>query len=126
MTTSLTALVAAEHAADLRRAATNYSSGKADAPSPPPRVALRQAEADDAPGLRMLAELDEAPKLAGEALIALIEGEVVAAISLDDGRVLANPFVASSDAVALLKLRAHQLRDRGARPRRRRWRSRFA
>ena len=126
MTTNLNALVAAEHTADLRRAASRHSSEKAEATSRPGRVLLRRAQADDAPALKMLAELDEEPELSGEVLMALVDAEAVAAISLNDGRVVSNPFVASGDAVLLLKLRADQLRGRGVRSRRRRWRPRFA
>src|SRR5207248_8986053 len=103
---SLNALVAAEHAADLRRAAKHYGAGKSEAASSSNVVALRTAEADDARVLKMLAELDEERELSGDALLALIDGDVVAAMSLDDGRVVSNPFVATSDAVSLLKLRA--------------------
>lgn len=72
-------------------------------------VALRSAEAGDAQALKILAELDEAPDLSGDVLLALLSGQVVAAMSLEDGRVIADPFVATSDAVSLLKLRARQL-----------------
>ncbi len=89
-------------------------------------VALRLAGADDARALRELAELDEAPELSGEALVAVIDDEVVAAVSLDDGRVVANPFVATRDAVSLLELRARHLLARGAQRPRRRLSLRFA
>jgi hypothetical protein len=86
-------------------------------------VALRPATAEDAPSLRILTELDEEPELAGEVLLATVDGEAVAAMSLRDGRIAANPFVATADAVALLRLRARHLA--GRRPRRR-LRPRFA
>jgi hypothetical protein len=81
---------------------------------------VRFAHADEAQTLRRLAELDDAAELAGEVLVATIEAEVVAALSLDDGRVVANPFVFTSDAVELLRRTATPLTSRR---RRRRWRS---
>ena len=147
MTTSLNALVAGEHAADLRRAAEQYSLGRAEqynlgraeqynlgsfkGRSGARVVALRQADVDDAGALRVLAELDEQPELSGGVLLALVDGEIVAAMSLGDGRVVANPFVATAGAVALLRVRAQQLAGVAVRwPRlrrpRRRLRPRFA
>jgi hypothetical protein len=81
-------------------------------------LALRVADTDDAPVLHRLAALDDAPPLEGPVMVALVDGEAVAALSLSDGRVVANPFVPTADAVTLLGLRASQLRRR-PRPRRR-------
>jgi hypothetical protein len=79
---------------------------------------LRLAELGDAGVVRRLADLDDARELEGPVLLALLDGDAVAGLSLRDGRVVANPFVASADAVALLRLRARHLS--GALPRRRR------
>ncbi len=127
--TTLNALAAAEHTAELRRAAERHNA--ASALSSPARVdakavSLRMGTAADREALALLAELDEQPALSGEALIALVDGEAVAALSLGDGRVVSNPFVATTNAVALLKLRADHLAGFGARRPRRRWRLRFA
>jgi hypothetical protein len=89
-------------------------------------VDLRLAKADDARGLKILAALDEEPELSGDALLAVVDGEAIAAMSLDDGRVIANPFVATSDAVSLLRVRAEHLVGQAVRRRRPRWRPRFA
>jgi hypothetical protein len=110
----------------MRRAANHRRSAKAEAVSDPKVVALRQAQADDARALKMLAELDEEPELSGVTLLALIDGDAVAAMSLEDGRVVSNPFVATKEAVSLLKLRARDLVGPRARQPRRRWRPRFA
>lgn len=80
-------------------------------------LAIRVAQSDEAGDLRRLADLDDAPPLAGQALVALLDGEPVAAMSLSDGRVVANPFIPTTDAITLLSLRASQLSRR--RPRRR-------
>jgi hypothetical protein len=90
-------------------------------------LALRLAGADEGNVVRDLAALDEAPAVEGQALLALIDGQAVAALSLSDRRVVADPFVRSDAAVALLRLRAEHV---SGRPARRRWpiivRPRFA
>jgi histidine ammonia-lyase len=80
-------------------------------------VALRVADDDDALAVRRLAALDDAPPLRGEVLLALVDGEAVAATSLSDGRVVANPFLPTADTVTLLSLRAAQMSKRPARRR---------
>jgi hypothetical protein len=82
-----------------------------------PTVALRIASDDDAPAVRRLAALDDSPPLKGKVLLALVDDEAVAAASLSDGRVVANPFVPTSDTVTLLSMRASQLSERPARRR---------
>ena len=79
-------------------------------------LALRVAQTDEAPVVRRLAALDDARPLAGDVLLALVDGEAVAAVSLDDGRVVANPFLHTADTVRLLSLRATQLSEPPASP----------
>ena len=67
-------------------------------------LALRVAHVDEAPVVRRLAALDDARPLDGDVLLALVDGEAVAALSLDDGRVVANPFLPTADTVRLLSL----------------------
>ena len=132
MGTSLNAVVAGEHIADLRRAAQRNGAmgsglrlkrrrprGVAAAGSLRAAVAVRFVEPEEAGTLRYLAQLDDARELAGEILVATIEEDVVAALSLEDGRVVANPFVLTSGAVELLRGTATELTRRP----RRRWRS---
>jgi hypothetical protein len=78
-------------------------------------VALRVAQADESALVRRLAALDDSPPLDGQVLLALVDGEAVAAVSLRDGRVVANPFRPTADTVRLLNLRASQLGRRTAR-----------
>jgi hypothetical protein len=80
-------------------------------------LAIRVAHTDEERDVRRLADLDDAPPLDGQALIALLDGEAVAAMSLSDGRVVANPFIGTTDAITLLSLRASQLSRRRARRR---------
>jgi hypothetical protein len=53
---------------------------------------IRQATADDEQTLRELAQLDSQRPLSGHALIGEIDGRPAAAISLEDRRVVADPF----------------------------------
>jgi hypothetical protein len=53
---------------------------------------IRQATSDDERSVRQLAELDSQPPLGGPALIGEIRGLPAAAVSLTDGRVVADPF----------------------------------
>jgi hypothetical protein len=127
MTTSIHALMAAEHAADLRRESKRWRSTvepeQTHTARRPERaiVALRLAGPDEGPVVRRLASLNDAPPLTGQVLLALVDGEAVAALSLGDGRVVANPFLPTEAAVGLLRLRAQHLSVK--RPRRRRFRT---
>jgi hypothetical protein len=83
-----------------------------------PAIELRLLCAHEARLVLRLAALDDAPALCGQILIALIGGQAVAALSLLDQRVVANPFLPTAEAVALLRLRAGQLASDGNRGRR--------
>jgi hypothetical protein len=72
-------------------------------------LVIRLAVRADEPELRRLAHMDSARPLSGQALLAEQGGSVVAALSLDDGTAIADPFVASADAAAMLRVRAAQL-----------------
>lgn len=120
MNASLNAVMAQEHVSDLARAAAHYN----EVPSRPlwrsgPAVELRPARADDDEVVRELAALDDARPLEGPVLLAIVGGRAVAAIALDDQRVVANPFVPTAHAVSLLRMRAGHLAQASRRPRRR-------
>jgi hypothetical protein len=85
-------------------------------------VTLSRGRASECELVQWLAELDEAPTPRGEVLIAFVDGQAVAALSLQDGRTVANPFVPTADAVELLTLRAAQQSAARGRAYRRRWR----
>ena len=74
-------------------------------------IALRPAAPDEDADLRRLAELDSAEPLRTPALVAIVDGEPVAALSLADGRAVADPFLPTADVVALLRERAGGLRQ---------------
>ena len=75
----------------------------------PEPVLMRRAAADDSARLRVLSRLDDKRLPAGPFLVAEVSGEVVAALSLASGTVVADPFRPTSDAVAMLSLRARQV-----------------
>jgi hypothetical protein len=60
---------------------------------------------DDADALRRLADLDSRTPLAGRVLIGEIAGSPAAALSLDDDRVVADPFRRTDHLVACLRSR---------------------
>src|SRR4051812_5102087 len=76
------------------------------APAVSPPTELPPSRPDDAAALNGLAALDSARPLDGDALVALVDETPVAAISVADGRAIADPFRRTADLVALLKLRA--------------------
>lgn len=115
MITSLNTEVSAVHNADLRTAADRRRAGVGD-PWPntveahAAAIVLRLARDEETDVVGRLAALDDAPTvLDGQVLLALIDDEAVAALSVRDGRVIANPFVPTEEAVALLRLRATHL-----------------
>jgi hypothetical protein len=109
MTTTLNALAAQEHVHDLEREARRAHKQDAEPDVSPASIELRLAGADEARVLHRLAQLDDAADLDGEALLALIDGEAIAALSLSDRRVVANPFVRTEHAVSLLRIQADHL-----------------
>jgi len=85
-------------------------------------LVLRAERPSDETVLRRLAALDSTRPLRGRSLVAELDGTPVAALDLTDGRVIADPFRHTADAVALLRLRAARQTVVTAAPRR----SRFA
>ncbi len=73
-------------------------------------LTLRICGPADGPALLSVAERDSAPVPAGRVLAAEIDGELIAAIAIASGRVVADPFVPTADAVELLRRRADQIR----------------
>jgi hypothetical protein len=78
-------------------------------------VVIRLARRGDAGAIRDLEALDGRVLADGPRLVAEMDDKVVAALSVADGVVAADPFVCTVNAVALLRLRARQLRIAGTR-----------
>ena len=128
----MTLQVAQEHIADLHRSAdTTRTAVEAVAErAQTPVIALRMAGADEAGVIACLAALESGRPLEGDVLVAVVDGKLVAAIALSDGRVVADPFLPTKEARVLLETRAAQLvswpRRRQRRRPKRRFRPRFA
>jgi hypothetical protein len=84
--------------------------------SPSPLV-VRPASSVDAPDLRRLAALDSAKPLTGEILLAYAGGDLRAALSLQTGRTIADPFYPSANLVDVLRTAAGTPSGGGARRR---------
>jgi hypothetical protein len=76
-------------------------------------LTIRAATPDDIRDLQRLAALDSAPRLRDRALLAEAGGVPIAAVSLETGAVVADPFMHTADAVRLLRLRRYQLTRQG-------------
>jgi hypothetical protein len=72
-------------------------------------LTIRPATAGDAHAVMRLAALDGAPAPRGTLLVAERDGGLIAAVPFEGGRAIADPFEATQDAVALLRLRTRQL-----------------
>jgi hypothetical protein len=83
-------------------------------------IVIRVARPTDATELRRLAQRDSAEPPASPALVAEVGGRIRAALGLDGGTTIADPFESTAAPVELLRLRAAQLRVTP--PRARSWR----
>jgi hypothetical protein len=73
-------------------------------------IAIRTATAADREGLARLAQRDTAIVPREPLLVAEAAGELRAAISLADGRTIADPFSPTADLIDLLRARARHAR----------------
>ena len=80
----------------------------------PASLSLLATSADDG-AVAYLSGLDDAERLTGAVLVAYDGDRPLAAMSLADGRTVADPFSRTADVVALLRLRARQQRSGPAR-----------
>jgi hypothetical protein len=74
-------------------------------------MTIRRAGAADLGSLALLATLDGAATPSEPVLVAESEGRMLAAVPFDGGRAIADPFEPTAEVVALLELRARQIRD---------------
>jgi hypothetical protein len=73
---------------------------------------IRQAGPADSDALSRIARLDTERPLTGDALIGEIDGAPAAAVSLVDGRVVADPFMRTANLTPLLRVRYRAYRAR--------------
>lgn len=71
-------------------------------------VTLRFGSRADEGPLALLAALDSSKPLAHPVLLAEVDGQLVAALALSDGAVVADPFHPTLDVIELLRERARQ------------------
>jgi hypothetical protein len=82
-------------------------------PGPAEPVTIRMAVPADTAALSRLAQLDSAPALdAVPTLVAEVRGELRAALAVESGRAIADPFEPTAELVAMLVQRARQLEPR--------------
>jgi hypothetical protein len=84
-------------------------------------VELRLCRVGDDPDLERLAKLDGRPLPSGRLIVAVVGRRIVAALPLNGGAPVADPFARTEHLLPLLELRAAQIRG----PVRRRWRLGF-
>lgn len=96
---------AAAQAADQRRAAAEHRHARRVRRAIG-TVALRRATAADDVAVTRLAQLDDTQTPSGELLLAELDGQLVAALPLDGGPAVADPFVRTAEIVELLRVRA--------------------
>jgi hypothetical protein len=78
----------------------------------PESLVIRGSRPDDHRALARLAELDGGRVLDGErVLVAEVDGDLRAAMPIDSGEPVADPFHPTAAVLEVLKLRAQQLRD---------------
>lgn len=76
-------------------------------------VTVRWAKPRDAEAIRRVAGRDSKLSPAGATLVAEVAGEIAAALAIDGGETIADPFRPTSDLVDMLELRAAQIAAHG-------------
>ena len=85
------------------------SSARAPHVAPGAAISIHLLGSDGSDALARLAALSESPVPTGRALVAEVDGELWAALPLESGHMLIDPFRPSSEVRQLLTLRAQQL-----------------
>jgi hypothetical protein len=73
-------------------------------------LTIRRATAADAFALKRLAAIDSAAPPTGDVLLAEMDNELWAAVAVESGSAIADPFRPSGDLVELLRFRAERMR----------------
>ena len=107
LSTTISSYLGRERARDLRRSARR-ADGKA--PAALSGVTIRVAANADHEALVRLAILDSRPVPSGHVLVAEVEGELRAALSVSGGQAVADPFHPTAPLVSLLAQHAKQVR----------------
>jgi hypothetical protein len=73
-------------------------------------IVIRHSTGTDQVAIEELAELDGRPAPVGETLLAEVDGKLWAAVGVDDGAAVGDPFLPTADVLWLLQIRAEQER----------------
>jgi hypothetical protein len=73
-------------------------------------LTIRHANASDEAGLTLLAALDSSRVPTGELLVAELDGRLVAALSIDTGAAIADPFEHTAAIVDALRVQVRESR----------------
>lgn len=103
-------MVAARNAEMLQQAAHQAMVKAARTPAPAPKVTVRFARDTDGIALDRLAQLSERPVPQGTLLVGSVRGEITAAVAIEGGAAIADPFRATAYVVDELRGRARRLR----------------
>ena len=76
-------------------------------------VVIRYARPDEADALATLAQLDSSRVPRGDVIVADVQGELWAAVSVEDGHAVANPFRPSGELTFRLSERAREIHGAG-------------
>lgn len=85
----------------------------------PSHYTIRPAVPSDSEALRRLAALDSQRPLSGDSIVGVDGGEIVAAMTVDGLRIIADPFRPTAYLVTCLRHRAHAIRAARGTPSRR-------
>lgn len=107
----LTKILAAEHVERLRRDARVVRSPRGRRLVDARDVELRLCRVSDDPQLQQLAALEGRPEPYGRLVLAVVRGRIAAAVPLNGGEPLRDPFARTAHLMPLLELRAAQLRE---------------
>jgi hypothetical protein len=66
-------------------------------------ITIRQSTESDRVAIERLAQLDDRPAPGGDAVLGFVDGELRAAVSLNGGGSVADPFHPTADLVELLQ-----------------------
>jgi hypothetical protein len=107
----LTHQLVLDRMAGFRRDAVRYRRAREGQARPPQpvRTAIQLRLSACRDELERLAQLSERPLHEGDWIVADVDGVAVAAVAVDDGSTLYDPFKPTSQAVSLLKLRRKQV-----------------
>ena len=106
LTLSVAGAMLADRLSAASRSREARTARRTTQPAPVEPVVLRRAVPQDEWALKGLAALDSAPTPTGDVLVAEVGGQVTAALPLDGGQPIADPFKRTAGLVEMLRLRA--------------------